>query len=131
MQTALENPSEFISREEEHQRLLEVLETAGEGRNSLDQGSNKGSTEDLNKEPTSHKNSLIETQISVEKSVHHQVSFDKVSHKLDSILIFYKFREVCVELNLHVKRLTVKHHQFLIYVEEWSENIQFYLNLVI
>lgn len=77
LETALENPGEFISREEEHQRLLEVLEDAGEGRNSLDQSSIKGSTDDLSKEASSHKNSLVETQTSIERMVH-QVSFDKV-----------------------------------------------------
>jgi hypothetical protein len=81
MQTALENPSEFISREEEHQRLLEVLESAGDGKNnSLDQSSVKGSIDDLSKEPASHKNSLVETQFSIDRIVH-QVSFDKVSQK--------------------------------------------------
>lgn len=78
MQTALENPSEFLSKEEEHKRMLEVLENAGEGRNSLDQSSVKNSNEDLSKEPTSHKNSLIETQMSIDRMVH-QVSFDKGS----------------------------------------------------
>ena len=81
MQTALENPSEFISREEEHQRLLEVLESAGDGKNnSLDQSSVRGSMDDLSKEPASHKNSLVETQFSIDRIVH-QVSFDKVSQK--------------------------------------------------
>lgn len=78
MQTALENPGEFLSREEEHQRLLEVLENAGEGRNSLDQTSVRGSTDDLSKDTGSHKNSLVETQISIDRMIH-QVSFDKGS----------------------------------------------------
>lgn len=78
MQTALEHPSEYLTREEEHQRLLEVLEKAGEGRNSIDQGSVKGSTDDLSKDPGSHKNSLVEAQVGFDRIVH-QVSFDKGS----------------------------------------------------
>ncbi|CAD5224749.1 unnamed protein product [Bursaphelenchus okinawaensis] len=68
METALENPTNFISREEQHQRLLEVLESAGEGKNnSLDQQSVRGSVDDLSKEPNSHKNSLVETQASFDR----------------------------------------------------------------
>lgn len=78
LQTALENPSEFISREEEHQRLLEVLESAGDGKNSSLDQSVKGSIDDISKESASHKNSLVETQTSIDRIVH-QVSFDKVS----------------------------------------------------
>lgn len=78
MQTALEKPAEFISREEEHQRLLEVLENAGEGKNnSIDKDSTKGSIGDVSKESASHKNSLVEAQPSADR-VMHQISFDKV-----------------------------------------------------
>ncbi|KAI6213707.1 hypothetical protein M3Y94_00183000 [Aphelenchoides besseyi] len=78
METALENPREFITEEEQHQRLLEVLESAGEGKNrSIDQSSMKeGSIDDVRLE--SHKNSVVEIQQNSDK-LGQQVSFDKGS----------------------------------------------------
>ncbi|KAI6189685.1 1-phosphatidylinositol 4,5-bisphosphate phosphodiesterase [Aphelenchoides bicaudatus] len=75
---ALQNPIEAYSKVKEMQTAFGKSD-AGDGKNSsLDQGSVKGSIDDLSKESASHKNSLVETQISIDRMVH-QVSFDKGS----------------------------------------------------